>query len=244
MPYPLLLEINTRCWLREISDRIGREITLGNVPESEILAWRQNGFTHVWLMGAWTTGPRSRAQALTNPDLCRIYSEVLPGWSEADVPGSPYAIADYHVPAALGSDAGLREFRSRLQAGGLKLLLDFVPNHLGLDHPWLGVHPEFFVRASGQRADFFRQDTPAGAYWLAHGKDPYFPGWTDTAQLDYRQPAVQEAMSDLLRAVADRCDGVRCDMAMLVLNDIFGRTWAEFPANPEPHPSSEFWSLA
>jgi hypothetical protein len=246
MAFPLLYEINARCWLRALSEKHRREITLAQVPESELELWRDDGYTHVWLMGIWTTGPRSRAQSLSNASLRKDYSEVLPDWREEDVPGSPYAIADYQVPAALGGDAGLQDFRRRLREHGLKLLLDFVPNHLGVDHPWVGSRPELFVQTPSSRADFFRQETASGERWLAHGKDPYFPGWTDTAQLDYRKPAVHAAMGELLRSVAERCDGVRCDMAMLILNEVFAGTWRQFPveADQGPGPAQEFWAEA
>jgi hypothetical protein len=52
-------------------------------------------------------------------------------------------------------------------------------------------------------------------------------------------------MDDELRSVAKRCDGVRCDMAMLVLTDVFARTWQNFlPSKPEPPPTDEFWRVS
>ncbi len=111
----------------------------------------------------------------------------------------PYAIGDYRVPGALGGEAGLAEFRSALRACGLKLLLDFVPNHLGLDHRWLRERPDLFVQTPKPRPGTFRQQTRLGPRWLAHGKDAHFPPWTDTVQLDYRRPAARAAMTDLLR---------------------------------------------
>src|SRR5947207_7358076 len=125
MRHPLLYEINPRCWLRELSKQRGQPVTLADVPEAEFARWRALGFTHIWLMGVWTTGPRARAEALKHPELRRVYDEVLPNWTEADVAGSPYAIADYQVPEALGGETGLRNFREKLHAHGLKLLLDF-----------------------------------------------------------------------------------------------------------------------
>jgi hypothetical protein len=100
------------------------------------------------------------------------------------------------------------------------------------------------VQAPSPRPDFFDEETATGHHWLAHGKDPYFPGWTDTVQLDYRKPAVHAAMAELLRSVAARCDGVRCDMAMLLLNDVFARTWQQFPVEADRNPGAaqEFWA--
>jgi glycosidase len=244
MPHPLLYEINTRCWLRALSEKSGTAITLANVPDSEFAGWQKLGFTHIWLMGVWTTGPRARAEALKHPELRRAYDQVLPGWQEADVAGSPYAIGDYQVPPALGGEAGLEEFRRRLNEHGLKLLLDFVPNHVGLDHPWVRERPDLFVQSPGEVPGNFAQETRAGLRWLAHGKDPYFAPWTDTVQLDYRRAGTRVLITQLLQLIARRCDGVRCDMAMLLLNDVFAKTWERFPITNHQSPTSEFWASA
>jgi hypothetical protein len=194
-------------------------------------------------MGVWTVGPLARHQALSQLEQRLAYSRALRDWQEQDVGGSPYAIADYHVPAELGGEAGLARFRSRLNQEGLKLLLDFVPNHVGLDHRWVHERPEWFVQSSASRPETFVEETATGTRWLAHGKDPYFAAWADTAQLDYRQPGLRDAMTELLCSLADRCDGVRCDMAMLVLQDVFARTWQSFPKGGA-EPESEFWEQA
>jgi hypothetical protein len=238
----MLYEINTRCWLRELSETAGEPITLANIPESEFSKWRRLGFTHIWLMGVWTGGPRARAQAL-NPELRVLYATILPDWQEQDVGGSPYAIAEYRVPAALGEEPGLTGFRKKLNAQGLKLILDFVPNHLGLDHRWINERPQLFVQSASEHPETFAQQTAAGERWLAHGKDPNSGAWTDTVQLDYRREDTQAAMLQLLESVATRCDGVRCDMSMLLLADVFARTWQRFPAVGD-QTKAEFWGRA
>jgi hypothetical protein len=132
----------------------------------------------------------------------------------------------------LGGDEALARLRQRLQQRGLKLMLDFVPNHMGLDHSWVEDHPEYFI--PGTEHDLAR--APQNYTWvkrrhgdliLAHGRDPYFPGWPDTLQLNYANPATQEAMIGELVKIAGQCDGVRCDMAMLVLPEVFERTWGQ-----------------
>ena len=243
MSQPLLYEINTRCWLRELSEANGRAITLGNIPDAQFLQWQRLGFTHIWLMGVWTGGPRARAQALRSTGLAQAFSEALPDWTEADVGPSPYAISAYEVPARLGGEQGLEEFRRKLNSSGLRLMLDFVPNHLGLDHPWIEKRPELFVQSHQAEPDTFLQRTSAGPKYLAHGKDPYCPAWTDTVQLDYRRADARAAMLGLLQSVAQLCDGVRCDMAMLLLNEVFANTWNGFPAT-EPSCETEFWADA
>jgi glycosidase len=243
MEHPLLYEINTRCWLHELSVARDRRVTLATVPEEEFAAWSRLGFTHIWLMGVWTTGPRARAIALHEPGLRRCYDELLPHWRGTDVGGSPYSIADYSVPTALGGELGLKAFRERLHHHGMKLVLDFVPNHLGIDHTWVAQRPELFVQSPAKADGTFAQETASGVKWIANGKDPYFAAWTDVAQLEYRNPATRDAMRELLLSVAARCDGVRCDMAMLLLNEVFAKTWAHLPF-AGPAPATEFWADA
>lgn len=123
----------------------------------------------------------------------------------------------------------------------MKLVLDFVPNHLGMDHPWLTAKSDLFVQSPTRVEGTFEQRTSAGVRWIANGKDPYFPPWSDVAQLDYRRTDTRAAMKELLMSVATRCDGLRCDMAMLLLNEVFPRTWQHFPSNGEL-PLTEFWA--
>jgi hypothetical protein len=240
LKHPLLYEINTRCWLADLSRSRGARITLETVPDPEIERWVGLGFTHIWLMGVWTSGAKARARATTDFDAAR-YALALPDFQVEDIGASPYAISEYTVPTELGGDAGVCRFRQRLNDAGLKLVLDFVPNHLGLDHLWIRTRPELFVQSQKPQTGCF---TPEGSgVCLAHGKDPNFPAWSDTVQVDYRREDARAAMLDLLLSVADRCDGVRCDMAMLMLNEVFQRTWRAFPPAVADY-QGEFWDRA
>lgn len=239
--FPLVLEINTRCWLRRLSQQSDHPVTLAEVPDEPVQEWARLGFTHIWLMGAWSVGPLARKHALQTASLRDELSAAFPHWRPADVTGSPYAPSGYRVPTVLGGESGLARFRQQLQNHGLKLLLDFIPNHVGLDHPWLQNHPEYFVQATEPQPGTFEVPTPQGPRWIAHGRDPNFPPWTDTAQLDFRLLETQRAVARSLQSIANRCDGVRCDMAMLLLQDVFAAQWRDFPA-PQPAAEGEFWS--
>ena len=105
-----------------------------------------------------------------------------------------------------------------------------MPNHTGMDHPWVDEHPEYYIQGTEQDLAHAPQNytwvkRSRGDLLFAHGRDPYFSGWPDTLQLDCSNPATQEAMVGELLRIAEQCDGLRCDMAMLVLPDVFERTW-------------------
>jgi len=225
--------------LWSLSQSAGRALTLADVPESEFEIWRDLGFTHIWLMGVWRTGPRGRAHSLQLSEL----RQTTPPCADEEIGGSPYAIADYEASASLGGNAALISFRRRLKSYGLKLILDFVPNHLGHDHRWLSERPELFVQSRLKRPDTFRHERGKTQTWIAYGRDPYMGAWVDTVQLDYRNSATREAMRRELQRISELCDGVRCDMAMLVLNEVFAKTWKEHPASFTT-PWSEFWTEA
>lgn len=227
---PALYQINTRVWLTGLSASLGRRATLDDVPDGELDRLRELGFDWIWLLSVWQTGPAARAVSLANPDWRREFADTLPDLTDDDIAGSGFAIQDYTVHRNLGGPAALARLRQRLAQRGLKLMLDFVPNHMGPDHAWVGEHPDYFVR--GTEADlarapqnYCRVQAKAGSLVLAYGRDPYFAGWPDTLQLDYGNPELQRAMIGELERIASQCDGVRCDMAMLVLPDVFERTW-------------------
>jgi glycosidase len=234
--YPALYQVNTRVWLTALSRALGRAATLDDIPDAELDQVARLGFDWVWLLSVWQTGPAARQVSLTNPEWRREFEETLPDLADDDIAGSGFAITGYTVHEALGGDAALARLRERLRSRGLRLMLDFVPNHTALDHPWTVEHPEYYV--AGSELDLTRQ--PRNYTWirrsngdllLAHGRDPYFPGWPDTLQLNYGHPATQDAMIGELLKIAGQCDGLRCDMAMLVLPEVFERTW-RIPARP------------
>lgn len=228
--YPLLFQANTRAWLTSIARELGRPATLDDVPDAEIAHLSALGFDWVWLLGVWCTGEAGRRVSRTNPDWLREYRRVLPDLAEDDIQGSCFAITGYDVDPALGGDAALLRLRDRLAEHGLRLMLDFVPNHVAPDHPWVAEHPEWFVcgdeaRLSSEPSNWCRIVGASGSAVFAYGRDPYFSGWPDTLQLNYGNTELQAAMQGELLRIAERCDGVRCDMAMLLDPGVFQRTW-------------------
>lgn len=215
------------------------------MPDAELDEWAKR-FDIIWLMGVWQPSVEGRKGALGHRALAEEFRKALPDVKSADVVSSPYAVMDYRVSEELGGGAALAKFRRKLHARGLRLMLDLVPNHMALDHPWVEKYPEWFVQGTAEdRArepqNYFRAKTRRGAKIFAHGRDPYFDGWSDTVQIHIFSAAMRSAMVKLVLELADLCDALRCDMAMLLLNDIFKKTWGEKAGEM---PQNEFWSVA
>jgi glycosidase len=240
---PFLYEINAYTFLSRMSSRYGRQLTLLEIPDKEWQEIAGKGFNMVWLMGVWQRSPLAKSLAINNKNLRQAYNFLLPGWTEKDICGSPYAIYDYSLDEHLGKKDDLALLKTKLNSLGLGLVLDFVPNHLALDHPWTRANPGRFVAATKKSlADhpewFFRN---GDGIYIAHGRDPYFLPWNDTAQVNFFSLDLRKAFITELLRIAGLCDGLRCDMAMLGLNDVFQWVWRDiFLKRAEPQ--VEFWT--
>ena len=236
---PILYEIYTWVWLHELSRRYTRTITLGTVPDEEWEAIAALGVDAVWLMGVWERSPAGIRVSNENAALQEEFRRALPDYVLADNVGSAYCVHQYAVDEQLGGPPGLRAAREKLAQRDIRLVLDFVPNHVARDHPWVYEHPEYFVQGSREDlerapAEFFE----AGGSVIACGRDPYFPPWEDVAQLNAFHPGLRQAVVETVDAIADQCDGLRCDMAMLLLSSVFERTWGTRAGLP---PAEEYW---
>lgn len=225
-----LYQINTRVWLQELSRGLNRQATLDDISDGDLDRWSRSGFSWIWFLGVWQTGAAGRKVSRECPEWRTEFRRSLPDYTQDDVFGSCFAITQYVAHSDFGGNRALERLRRRIHEHGMRLLLDFVPNHTALDHPWVQQHPEFYVRGTEQDAlreprNYVRTGKSANQLVLAYGRDPYFEGWPDTLQLNYSEPSLQEAMRQELLKVAELCDGVRCDMAMLVLPEVFERTW-------------------
>ncbi len=252
-PHPTLYEIDTRAWLDMLGRRVqaGAPLTLVEVPDEELDRLKELGFDWVWLLGVWTIGRAGGEVSRAQPGLVRHGRDLLPDYRVEDLAGSIFAVQAYEVAPAFGGAAGLRAIRNRLRDRGMRLMLDFVPNHTALDHPWVASRPDFYVQGSEddlarEPQNYTRVSTARGSAVLAFGRDPYFSGWTDTLQLNYRHPGLRAAMADELARIAGLCDGLRCDMTMLLLPEIFLATWGDraLPADGKSPDDAPFWPYA
>jgi hypothetical protein len=238
--HPVIYEINTYVWLNELSRKYNRSITLSTVPSQEWDALSSLGVDAVWFMGVWERSPKGIQVALNNEGLMSEFRRVLPDLRPEDVVGSPYCVRRYVVDDHLGGPEGLAAARRILRERGLQLILDFVPNHVAPDHPWVFEHPGYFIR--GDAGDIGRDPSSfieLGGHVFARGRDPYFPAWPDVLQLNAFDHGLRQAVIEMLTGMANQCDGIRCDMAMLMLNNIFERTWG--PRAGEK-PANDYWT--
>jgi hypothetical protein len=236
---PVIYEINTAVWLDALSRAAGQPITLADVPDAEWDEITPAGADAVWLMGVWERSPAGRALASADEGLQESFRAALPDLRREDIIGSPYSVRRYVADPAFGGHSGLAAARAALAGRGVRLVLDYVPNHVAPDHSWVSRRPDLFVRGD---PDDMAAD-PAG--WLvvggqvlAHGRDPYFPPWGDVVQLNAFSPALRAATAETLGSIAAQCDGIRCDMAMLLTSEVFARTWG---SHAGPAPDEEFW---
>lgn len=226
--HPVIYEINTRLWLKDLSLHYGKSIHLGAVPLGELEKLANNGVDAIWLMGVWNRSMEGIEIARLHPGLQKEYTRALGTWEKKDIGASPYAIRTYEVDQEFGNDKALAVFRSNLQEFDIKLILDFVPNHMAVDTPILYKHPDLFLQDTlfwAEPQNYFQRNVGGTTYTFAHGKDPYFPCWTDTVQVDYSKESTRKFMADLLDKAASCCDGLRCDMAQLVTPNVFKKTW-------------------
>jgi len=243
MPLPspqlTIYEINTWVWLSDLSRKANTSVDLRSVPSAEWDDIAQYGFDAVWLMGVWERSPAGIAIANRDKNLMGDFLRALPDFRLEDNVGSAYCVRSYTVDKHLGGPEGLAIARQELAKRGMRLLLDFVPNHVAPDNPWIVEHPEHFIQLDAAHM----QSEPAacariGDKIFACGKDPYFPAWPDVVQVNAFEPGFRSAVIELLLGVADQCDGLRCDMAMLLLNNVFNQTWRERAGEM---PTTEYW---
>ncbi len=248
---PHLIEINARLWLKTLRKKYSlAEMTLSSIPEDEWQELKHLGFDIVWMMGVWNSSPEAAAIARSDSGLLAEIKKISPELGSKDIGSSPYAIHSYKLNPELGFEWELKALKEKLNSLGMKLLLDFVSNHTARDNPFLHKCPECFITGSEEDFKahpdwFFETDINGKKTYVAYGRDPNFPAWTDSAQFNYFNPYTREKRLELLMELAEVCDGVRCDMVMLTLNDTHESTWGWLlnkKGFKKPH--EEFWKHA
>ena len=245
---PNIYEINTRVWIKRFADG-GDDVHVSDIPRGYWLDLKAKGIDAIWLMGIWRTNEEAVKQYCFEEGLMHEYSKALKDWHEEDVIGSPYAIDSYEINPKLGTELDLLKLKETLNEMGMKLILDFVPNHFSVGSKLLKSKPEIFLTADKHFFDddpyTFFKPFPYEEKYFAHGRDPFFPAWQDTAQVNYYSEEAREFMINQLLKITKFADGVRCDMAMLAMNNVFGNTWSgALSSGFFSKPKDEFWQTA
>ena len=245
---PSIYEINTRLWLKRFANS-NEPIALESIPNNYWDDFVKKGFDYVWLMGIWKTCDSVIDKYCFEEGLVKSYDRALKGWKREDIIGSPYAVDKYEPNPNIGTFKSLLELKSQLNKKGIKLILDFVPNHFSVDSSLIKLNPDIFLEVD---IDTFKKD-PYTFYqpqknvnkYFAHGRDPFFPAWQDTAQVNFFSNDARSFLTKTLLDLTKVCDGVRCDMAMLALNNVFNNTWGGILlGNGFEFPKTEFWQDA
>ena len=221
-----IYEINTRVWIKRFAQNNSAP-KLIDIPYNYWETLIDKGIKYVWLMGIWETAPDTIEKYCFDDGLISEYKKALPDWKPEDVIGSPYAIDNYHINKTLATTDEFIQLKKNLNKLGLKIILDFIPNHFSADTSLLKTNPEIFLQGN---EELFTKDELIyfKAYdgnIYAHGRDPNFPAWLDIIQVNYFSDSARFFMIDTLKNITKLCDGVRCDMAMLPMNNIFQTTW-------------------
>ncbi|HEX4037497.1 MAG TPA: alpha-amylase family glycosyl hydrolase [Acidobacteriaceae bacterium] len=148
MPNVVMIAKSTYVWLAQLSRQYGRPIErLDQIPDEELETLAHRGLNALWLIGIWE---RSRAS-----------ERIKHMRGQQDAVASAYSLYDYRIADDLGGDHAYRSLRDRAARYGIRLASDMVPNHMGIDSPWVIEHPEWFLS---------RPDRPYPAYSF-HGPD-------------------------------------------------------------------------
>lgn len=263
MPRVVMIAKNTLVWLDQLSKQYEREIrTLDQVPDEEIELLAQRGFTALWLIGLWERSDISR---------------TIKHWcGNPDAESSAYSLKGYDIMHQIGGYEAYENLRNRCWQRGVRLASDMVPNHTGLDSPWLKEHADWYVQSehspfpsyqfeSGDLSQdqeitiqiedhYFSRDDAAVVFkhydhrngqsrFIYHGNDGTSMPWNDTAQLNYLNPEVREAIIQTILHVARQFPIIRFDAAMTLAKRHIHRLWFPEPGSGGDIPSRSNFGL-
>jgi len=238
-PHPKIYQINTIPWLIEIGTKKKQLLTLTDITIDMLPAEFQY-FDVIYLLGIWKRSPRGVVISQNNKPLHDECRRVLPDLQTDDLIGSAFSIFNYEVNPEIGGEEGLRHLRTILEKLNLRLIVDFIPNHFGIDAPIAQSHPDWFIQGTYDELKHSPESfVESGSYIFAHARDPYFPPWIDTIQINAFSPGLRTEYKKILQYIGEFCDGVRCDMAMLQINAVFEKIWGPKVGCA---PTTEFWT--
>jgi glycosidase len=226
MTIPRIYQINTVPFLKQIGVR-----ELDQIPDAVLNALRYKWhIDYVYLLCVWERteveiDPRNPA----NRFLFGIDQACGDKpWNREDVITSGFSVKNYQVAEKIGGKSSYHILKKRINDRGMKVILDFVPNHTAHDHPWVLEHQDFYVHNTNGT--------------IAAGQEKGSEPWGDTYQLDYSNPVFRFEMLRTLKEIAQMADGLRCDMAHCVMNDRFDAAWEQAKPFGKAADMPEFWT--
>ena len=183
--------------------------TFNDIDETALNAIKDLGFTHIWLTGIMEHASESTG---THPDITKGRA------------GSPYAITDYRaVDPDLGTMADFERLVARIHEKGMKVIIDFIPNHLARQNKGFSPCNFYYCENRGfvsprRVVELPYEEYPAKATGNnVFASNPNINDWYDTVKLNYDEHDTWEKMLGILRFwCAKEVDGFRVDMAEMV----------------------------
>ena len=171
-----------------------------NAFTKDIAGLKKLGVKIIWLM---PINPISEVKRKATDDS--FTTDIEDELERKKYLGSYYSVSDYKaINKEFGNKEDFKNLIDTAHKNGIYVIIDWVPNHTGWDHPWIFAHPEWYTQnENGKIIDPINPDT--GKSW----------GWTDTADLNYDNKAMQaEMIKDMKYWVTDfNIDGYRMDVA-------------------------------
>ena len=251
MPKVVLMAKTVLVWLDQLTKKYGRPINrLDEIPDEELDALRDEGFTGLWLIGLWQRSNASKRikQICGNPEAA----------------ASAYSLMEYNIADNLGGWEALENLRARLWHRGIRLASDMVPNHTGMDGRWVVEKPDLFVQRRDNpfpqytyNGENLSHDPRVGVYledhyysktdcavvfkrvdhytgdtrYIYHGNDGTGMPWNDTAQIDFLNPQAREEVIQEILHVARNFPIIRFDAAMVLAKKHIRRLWYPEPGH-------------
>jgi glycosidase len=197
----VIYEVNTRQYSKD-----------GNLDAvtSDLPRLQKMGIDIIWLMPIFPISEKNRKEGL----------------------GSPYAVRDYRaINPEFGTMADFDELLVKAHELGMKVILDWVPNHTGWDHAWITEHPEFYTQ--DKKGNIIIPQNPN------EDEEPW--DWTDVADLNYDNQDMRDSMINMFKFWVEKgVDGFRCDVAHQVPTDFWATCIQElYKVNPNTYMLSE-----
>ncbi len=143
----VLIAKNANVWLVQLSRKYGCPVQhLDQIPSQELTQLTDRGINSLWLIGVWERSPASQR-------IKELYGRT-------DTTASAYSIKEYRIAASLGGEPAVDGLLLQCEQLGIKLCVDMVPNHTGVDAAWLLKHPDWYISLSKSPDDSFHFDSP------------------------------------------------------------------------------------